>query len=104
MVRKGKGCIESWSAPDAVRKSRVRIRAATRRSTMAGPDPLRRQRVRSPVWTILELLEPSEVAFYSRALKAPRIAAQAASLAERARGEGWEYEQYLAQVLSPPGA
>src|SRR6266704_3812466 len=41
----------------------------------------------------------SEVAFYSRALKAPRIAALAASLAERARAEGWDYEQYLAQVL-----
>src|SRR6266536_5287115 len=42
----------------------------------------------------------SEVAFYSRALKAPRIAALASSLAERARAEGWDYEQYLAQVLS----
>src|SRR6266508_6278621 len=42
----------------------------------------------------------SEVAFFSRALKAPRIAALAASLAERARQEGWDYETYLAQVLS----
>src|SRR5438128_3683344 len=42
----------------------------------------------------------SEVAFYSRALKAPRIAALAASLAERARSEGWDYEQYLVHVLS----
>src|SRR5439155_21398327 len=42
----------------------------------------------------------SEVAFYSRALKAPRIAALAASLAERARAEGWDYETYLAQILS----
>ncbi len=42
----------------------------------------------------------SEVAFFSRALKAPRIAALASSLAERARSEGWDYEQYLAQVLS----
>jgi DNA replication protein DnaC len=41
----------------------------------------------------------SEVAFYSRALKAPRIAATASSLAERARSEGWDYETYLAQVL-----
>src|SRR6266508_2729671 len=41
----------------------------------------------------------AEVAFYSRALKAPRIAALASSLAERAREEGWDYEQYLAQVL-----
>src|SRR5213592_290689 len=42
----------------------------------------------------------SEVAFYSRALKAPRIAALASFLADRARSEGWDYEQYLAQVLS----
>src|SRR5438876_6307253 len=42
----------------------------------------------------------AEVAYLSRALKAPRIAALAASLAERARSEGWDYEQYLAQVLS----
>ena len=42
----------------------------------------------------------ADVAFYSRALKAPRIAALASSLAERARAEGWDYEQYLAQVLA----
>ncbi len=42
----------------------------------------------------------AELAYLSRALKAPRIAALAASLAERARSEGWDYEQYLAQVLS----
>jgi DNA replication protein DnaC len=42
----------------------------------------------------------SEVAFLSRALKAPRIAAPAATLAERARAEGWDYQQYLAQVLA----
>lgn len=42
----------------------------------------------------------SEVAYLSRALKAPRIAALAGPLAERARSEGWDYEQYLAQVLS----
>src|SRR5712691_3554246 len=41
----------------------------------------------------------SEVAFLSRALKAPRIAASAHSLAEQAREEGWDYEYYLAQVL-----
>src|SRR5438874_1324773 len=41
----------------------------------------------------------SEVAYLSRALKAPRIAASASSLAERARSEGWDYEHYLAQVL-----
>lgn len=46
-------------------------------------------------------MEPgSEIAFFSRALKAPRIAERAASLAERARSEGWDYEHYLAQVLS----
>jgi hypothetical protein len=42
----------------------------------------------------------SEVAFLSRALKAPRIAALAATLAEQARAEGWDYQHYLAQVLS----
>ena len=42
----------------------------------------------------------SEVAFFSRALKAPRIAALASSLAEQARTEGWDYEHYLVQVLS----
>src|SRR5207253_9222935 len=42
----------------------------------------------------------SEVAFLARALKAPRISALASPLAERARAEGWEYEHYLAQVLS----
>jgi DNA replication protein DnaC len=42
----------------------------------------------------------SEIAFYSRALKAPRIAALATSLAERARSEGWDHERYLAQVLA----
>src|SRR3989442_1886946 len=41
----------------------------------------------------------SEVAFFSRALKAPRIAALAHSLAEQAREEDWDYEHYLAQVL-----
>ena len=41
-----------------------------------------------------------EVAFLARALKAPRISALAVPLAERARSEGWDYEHYLAQVLS----
>src|SRR5215218_9438595 len=41
-----------------------------------------------------------EIAFFSRALKAPRIAELASSLAERARSESWDYETYLAQVLS----
>ncbi len=42
----------------------------------------------------------SEVAYLARALKAPRVAKLAASLAEQARAEGWDYEQYLVQVLS----
>ncbi len=41
----------------------------------------------------------SEVAYLSRALKAPGIRETAASLAERAREEGWDYEAYLAAVL-----
>lgn len=42
----------------------------------------------------------SEIAFLSRALKAPRIREAAALLAERAREEGWDYETYLAAVLA----
>jgi DNA replication protein DnaC len=42
----------------------------------------------------------SEVAFLARALKAPRIAALAATLADQARDQGWDYQQYLAQVLA----
>lgn len=42
----------------------------------------------------------SEVAYLSRALKAPRIRQTAASLADQARAEGWDYEAYLAAVLS----
>ena len=41
----------------------------------------------------------SEVAFLSRALKAPRVRELAAALAERAREESWSYEAYLAAVL-----
>lgn len=41
----------------------------------------------------------SEIAFYARALRAPRIAETAAALADRARDEGWEHERYLAAVL-----
>lgn len=41
----------------------------------------------------------SEIAFYSRALRAPRIAETATAFAERAREEGWEHERYLAAVL-----
>jgi DNA replication protein DnaC len=42
----------------------------------------------------------SEVAYLSRALKAPRIRQTAGTLAEKARQEGWDYEAYLAAVLS----
>lgn len=42
----------------------------------------------------------SEVAFLSRALKAPRIRQTAASLAQRAKEESWDYEAYLAAVLA----
>jgi DNA replication protein DnaC len=41
----------------------------------------------------------SELAYLSRALKAPRVRAVSARLAERARDEGWDYEAYLAAVL-----
>lgn len=42
----------------------------------------------------------SEIAYLSRALKAPRIRETATLLAERAREEGWDHESYLAAVLS----
>jgi DNA replication protein DnaC len=42
----------------------------------------------------------SDIAFLSRALKAPRIREVAPSLATRAREESWDYEVYLAAVLS----
>lgn len=41
----------------------------------------------------------SDVAYLARVLKAPRVAALAATLAEQARTEGWDYEHYLVQVL-----
>lgn len=41
----------------------------------------------------------TEIAFFSRALRAPRVAEVAGVLAERARSEGWDHETYLAQVL-----
>jgi DNA replication protein DnaC len=43
---------------------------------------------------------PSELAYLARALKAPRVRAVSARLAERARDEGWDYEAYLAAVLA----
>src|SRR5712691_2530039 len=42
----------------------------------------------------------SDVAFLSRALKAPRIREVATVLATRAREESWDYEVYLAAVRS----
>ena len=42
----------------------------------------------------------SELAYLSRALKAPRIKAVSERLATRARDEGWDYEAYLAAVLA----
>ncbi|MGH9296513.1 MAG: IS21-like element helper ATPase IstB [Acidimicrobiales bacterium] len=42
----------------------------------------------------------SEIAFLARALKAPRIAEAAGSLAKRAAEESWDHETYLAAVLS----
>lgn len=41
----------------------------------------------------------ADVAHLARALKAPRIRQAASVLAERARAEGWDYEQFLARVL-----
>ncbi len=42
----------------------------------------------------------AELAYLSRALKAPRIRAVWGRLAERARDEGWDYAAYLAAVLT----
>jgi len=42
----------------------------------------------------------SELAYLSRSLKAPRIAAVSGRLAGKAREEGWDYEHYLAAVLA----
>ena len=42
----------------------------------------------------------SEVAYLARALKMPRIPKAAKVFAERARDEGWDYEAFLAAVLS----
>ena len=42
----------------------------------------------------------AELAYLSRALKAPRIREVADRLAERARDEGWDYPAYLAAVLT----
>lgn len=42
----------------------------------------------------------SEIAFLSRALKAPRIAARAEGLAKTAAEQGWDHQTYLAAVLA----
>ncbi|MCI0344146.1 MAG: ATP-binding protein, partial [Chloroflexi bacterium] len=42
----------------------------------------------------------ADLAYLSAALKAPRIKAVSGRLAERARTEGWDYEVYLAAVLT----
>ncbi|GIW20256.1 MAG: transposase [Chloroflexota bacterium] len=42
----------------------------------------------------------AEIAYLARALRAPRIGAVAARLADRAREAGWAYEAYLAAVLT----
>jgi DNA replication protein DnaC len=42
----------------------------------------------------------TDIAYLSRALKAPRIRESAARLAEQARDNGWSHEEYLAAVLS----
>jgi len=42
----------------------------------------------------------SEIAYLSRALKAPRIAERAGPLAKVAADEGWDHETYLAAVLA----
>jgi DNA replication protein DnaC len=41
----------------------------------------------------------SELAFLCRALKAPRLTEALPTVAERARAEGWSYEQFLATLL-----
>ena len=42
----------------------------------------------------------AELAYLSRALKAPRVREVATRLAETARTEGWDHETYLAAVLA----
>lgn len=42
----------------------------------------------------------SQIEYYARAMKAPRIGEAAARLAGQARDAGWSHEQYLAAVLS----
>ncbi len=42
----------------------------------------------------------TDVAYLTRALKMPRARQVAASLADTARSEGWDYTEFLAKVLS----
>ncbi len=42
----------------------------------------------------------TDVAYLTRALKMPRARQVAASLAETARAEGWDYTEFLAKVLT----
>ena len=42
----------------------------------------------------------TDVAYLTRALKMPRVRQVAASLADTARDEGWDYTEFLAKVLS----
>ena len=41
----------------------------------------------------------AELAFLTRALKAPTLRTSVARLAERARAEGWSHEEFLAACL-----
>lgn len=41
----------------------------------------------------------SELAYLTRTLKAPSLAAAVERLAERARSEGWTHEEFLAACL-----
>jgi DNA replication protein DnaC len=42
----------------------------------------------------------SQIEYFARAMKAPRIGEAAARLADQARDAGWSHEEYLAAVLS----
>jgi hypothetical protein len=42
----------------------------------------------------------SQIQYFARAMKAPRIAEAAVRLADQARDAGWTHEEYLAAVLS----
>src|SRR5690606_21516519 len=72
--------------------------AGRRRTRAAGGRP---RAVRPPVGGAgVTGPAASELAYLSRALKAPRIKAVSGRLANRARDEGWDYEAYLAAVLA----